>query len=312
LETTRKVIEDFYAGGFCSWLLGDHLGSTSMVADASGTVVNELRYSAFGEIRYQNGIPTTDYLYTGQRQEAEIGLYYYVARWYDPAIGRFIQADSVVPNPMSSKGFDRYSYSYNSPLIYLDPSGHRPIYLDGEQFAETDQSQGITNYVSTTYRPNANNTNNWKPPSDDDKKVDFPDKNYNPEEDNSANPLEETHENQHEIPNHENELPGEIILGDTIIQFSPELFNPLFYMDAAKFALTGLALSGLGVGFVAIGAYTCTLGPVTCAAGVFSAGPAAVASFVASGLVFYGGFKYVESHFSHSIHRTKQDGNREE
>jgi RHS repeat-associated protein len=113
-----------------NWLLGDHLGSTSMVANASGTVVNEVRYSAFGETRYQYIAPNetlrTDYLYTGQRQEAEIGLYYYVARWYDPAIGRFTQADSVVPNPTMSISFDRYGYASNNPINYLDPSGHFP------------------------------------------------------------------------------------------------------------------------------------------------------------------------------------------
>jgi len=108
-----------------SWLLGDHLGSTSMVTDASGVMVNEVRYSAFGETRYQNGTLTTDYLYTGQRQEMEIGLYYYVARWYDPAIGRFIQADSVVPDPTSALGFDRYAYVNNNPVKYTDPSGHK-------------------------------------------------------------------------------------------------------------------------------------------------------------------------------------------
>jgi len=108
----------------CSWLLGDHLGSTSMVADASGVMVSEVRYSAFGETRYQNGTLTTDYLYTGQRQEAEIGLYYYVARWYDPAIGRFIQADSIVPDPASAVGFDRYAYVNNNPLNSVDPTGH--------------------------------------------------------------------------------------------------------------------------------------------------------------------------------------------
>ena len=133
-----------------NWLLGDHLGSTSMVADASGVVVSEVRYSTFGEIRYQNGTLTTDYLYTGQRQEAEIGLYYFVARWYDPAIGRFIQADSIVPNPMSAKGFDRYAYSYNNPLNYIDPDGHIPALLDGEQFAEKDKSLGITNHISSS------------------------------------------------------------------------------------------------------------------------------------------------------------------
>jgi RHS repeat-associated protein len=87
-----------------------------MTTDAGGTVVSEVRYSTFGEIRYQNGTLTTDYLYTGQRQEAEIGLYYYVARWYDPAIGRFIQADSVVPDPGLALGYDRFSYSWNNPL----------------------------------------------------------------------------------------------------------------------------------------------------------------------------------------------------
>ena len=114
---------------YCNWLLGDHLGSTSMVADASGAVVNELRYSAFGEIRYQNGTLTTDYSYTGQRQEAEIGLYYFVARWYDPAIGRFIQADTVVPNPGTALGYDRYGYNFNNPIKYIDPDGHNPLLI---------------------------------------------------------------------------------------------------------------------------------------------------------------------------------------
>jgi len=114
-----------------NWLLGDHLGSTSKVTDASGGMVSEVRYSAFGETRYQNGTLTTDYLYTGQRQETEIGLYYYVARWYDPAIGRFIQADSIVPDPGSALGFDRFGYSYNNPLKFTDPTGNTPC-LDGD------------------------------------------------------------------------------------------------------------------------------------------------------------------------------------
>ncbi len=108
----------------CSPLLGDHLGSTSMATDDYRGLGSEMRYSAFGEIRYDSGTMTTNYLYTGQRQEAEIGLYHYVSRWYDPAIGRFIQADSIVPNPGNAKGYDRYAYTYNNPIMYTDPSGH--------------------------------------------------------------------------------------------------------------------------------------------------------------------------------------------
>jgi len=139
---------EFYSSP--SWLLGDHLGSTSMVADASGTVVSELRYSAFGETRYQNGSLTTDYLYTGQRQEAEIGLYYYVARWYDPAIGRFIQADTIVPNPASAKGYDRFVYADNNPLKYIDPSGHRidlPCLFCDQPLFDYSNTTGVVNKI---------------------------------------------------------------------------------------------------------------------------------------------------------------------
>jgi len=43
---------------------------------------------------------------------------------YDPVIGRFISADSIVPNPFDPQLLNRYSYCRNNPLIYIDPSGH--------------------------------------------------------------------------------------------------------------------------------------------------------------------------------------------
>ncbi|MHC1730424.1 MAG: RHS repeat-associated core domain-containing protein [Bacteroidales bacterium] len=63
--------------------------------------------------------------------EAETGLYFYNARWYDPALGRFLQADSVVPQPGNPLAWDRYAYSRNSPLRYSDPLGHIPILIIG-------------------------------------------------------------------------------------------------------------------------------------------------------------------------------------
>jgi RHS repeat-associated protein len=66
---------------------------------------------------------------TSQREEAELGLYFYNARWYDPYLGRFTQADTIsfaeaLPNPTDAKAFDRYAYVYNNPVMYSDPSGH--------------------------------------------------------------------------------------------------------------------------------------------------------------------------------------------
>ena len=47
---------------------------------------------------------------------------YYNARWYDPALGRFAQADSIVPGGV--QGLDRYAYVNNNPMRYTDPTGH--------------------------------------------------------------------------------------------------------------------------------------------------------------------------------------------
>lgn len=131
--TGSTVTKYYYAGtqriamrtnGTLNYLLGDHLGSTSLTTNASGQVVSELRYKAWGEVRYASGNAPTKYQYTGQfSYESEFGLYFYNARWYDSSLGRFAQADSIVPDGV--QGYDRYAYTNNSPLRYTDPTGHR-------------------------------------------------------------------------------------------------------------------------------------------------------------------------------------------
>jgi len=112
------------------------LGSTSMTTDATGVKISEMRYKAWGETRYTwtdapaNPSPAyamTRYQYTGQfSYEAEFGLYFYNARWYDSQLGRFAQADTIVPSPGNSQAWDRFAYTLNNPLKYTDPSGHVP------------------------------------------------------------------------------------------------------------------------------------------------------------------------------------------
>ena len=148
--TQKKV---YYAGslrvavstkvGTGSWdvnfLLSDHLGSSSLTVDTSGGRVSEMRYSPWGSVRYMDGNFPTDYTYTGQRSVTYINLIKMGVRWYDPALGRFTQPDSIVPGTPSltigvfdetsteyfivdnkvsinSLAFDRYSYSVNNPL----------------------------------------------------------------------------------------------------------------------------------------------------------------------------------------------------
>jgi RHS repeat-associated protein len=58
------------------------------------------------------------------------GLMFYQSRWYDPSLGRMAQADTIVPGGV--QGLDRYAYVNNSPLNYVDPSGHFGQCHDGQ------------------------------------------------------------------------------------------------------------------------------------------------------------------------------------
>jgi RHS repeat-associated protein len=102
-----------------NWLFGDHLGSQSLTTDENGNKYNppiEVRYKAWGEDRYTSGTTPTSYRYTGQRIETSLSIYYYGARWYDPALGRFLEADASIPGGGNPQAWDRYSYSYNNSL----------------------------------------------------------------------------------------------------------------------------------------------------------------------------------------------------
>jgi hypothetical protein len=57
-------------------------------------------------------------------------LYFFNARWLDPVLGRFAQADTLVPEPGNPQAWDRYAFGYNNPLRYTDPSGH--MICDGD------------------------------------------------------------------------------------------------------------------------------------------------------------------------------------
>jgi RHS repeat-associated protein len=66
--------------------------------------------------------------YTNHYSVDYIELYWYNSRWYDPALGRFAQADTVIPDATQGiQAWDRYAYVNNNPLRFIDPTRH---YLD--------------------------------------------------------------------------------------------------------------------------------------------------------------------------------------
>ena len=112
------------SGGVLYWLLNDHFGGTAHTLSGT-TETGEVRYRAFGASRFTSGTTPTSYRFTGQREEASLGLYYYYgARWYDPALGHFVSPDTLVPAAGNALDYHRYAYTRFNPLKYTDPSGH--------------------------------------------------------------------------------------------------------------------------------------------------------------------------------------------
>jgi RHS repeat-associated protein len=98
------------------FLLGDHLGSTAVTALASGAFDTETRYYPWGGVRWSSAAAPTGYLFTGQQEVASIGLYFFKARFYDAALGRFISPDTIIPQQQGSQAWDRYAGMNNNPV----------------------------------------------------------------------------------------------------------------------------------------------------------------------------------------------------
>jgi RHS repeat-associated protein len=132
--TGGVVTKYYYAGasrvamrqnGTLYFLLSDHLGSTSLTTDEDGDKLAGLRYDAWGAVRYVDGTTPAKYTYTGQfSYMADFGLMFFNARFYDPALGRFSQADTIIPNPNNPLDWDRYQFVRSNPIKYTDPTGH--------------------------------------------------------------------------------------------------------------------------------------------------------------------------------------------
>jgi RHS repeat-associated protein len=112
----QMAFED--GNGVLSYLHADGLGSVVKVTNATGGVVTTYRYDSYGTPEI--GSSQSGVQYTGREWDAETGLFYYRARYYDPKIGRFISED-----PIDFDGGDNNFYAYvaNNPINFKDPTG---------------------------------------------------------------------------------------------------------------------------------------------------------------------------------------------
>src|SRR6266542_2729874 len=102
-----------------SYFLGDHLGTTAGLTDASGGIVEGDSYDSFGN---SSGSARTRYGYTGRERDPDTELLYYRARWYDPQVGRFVTEDPIGVDG----GLNLYAYTANNPVLWNDAFGTCP------------------------------------------------------------------------------------------------------------------------------------------------------------------------------------------
>ncbi len=96
----------------------DHLGSTDVVTNSNGQVVEDADYEPFGL-----SVGEDRYLFTGKEKD-DTGLMYYGARYYNPSFMRFTQPDTILADLYDPQQLNRYSYVRNNPQTYVDPSGN--------------------------------------------------------------------------------------------------------------------------------------------------------------------------------------------
>jgi len=149
----HKMLARKIGAAYYYYLYNGH-GDVVQIVNESGAIVNSYNYDEWGNIRTISETVSNPLRYCGEYFDEESGLYYLRARYYDPLIARFITKDSLegdISNPLS---MNQYTYCYNNPLIYADPSGHLVDQAGLQQMFDRGE---IDNYT-ITYVPGVGET----------------------------------------------------------------------------------------------------------------------------------------------------------
>lgn len=148
-----------------SYFLFNGHGDVVLTVDKSGTVENQYDYDIFGNStltvqQYNNAIR-----FGGEFYDAEVGLYYLRARYYDPYIGRFISEDTYAGKEKDPLSLNLYTYALNEPIMNWDPSGHFSIsslYKSATKAVTNTVKQAAASTVSTVKKAAASTVSTVK------------------------------------------------------------------------------------------------------------------------------------------------------
>jgi RHS repeat-associated protein len=109
-----------------AYALPGHLGSVRQLTNAGGQVTLAQSYDPFGVLFEAAGSGASGFGYTGEWWDAEAELLHLRARYYDPAVGRFLNEDTKPGIAYLPKSLHIYAYAWNNPVLLTDPTGWQP------------------------------------------------------------------------------------------------------------------------------------------------------------------------------------------
>jgi len=115
-------------GGATSFYDADALGSITSLSNTAGALAQTYSYDSFGKSLSSSGSLTNPFQYTARELDSETNLYYYRARFYDPAVGRFLSED---PTGFEGGSINFYVYAGNDSPSLTDPLGLRVLNPNG-------------------------------------------------------------------------------------------------------------------------------------------------------------------------------------
>ncbi len=139
------------------------------LTNSTGDVTKTYDYDGFGVEKNTDTNDTNVFRYCGEYFDKETGTVYLRARYYNPSVGRFISEDSVWGKDKDPLSLNLYTYCYNQPIDYFDPSGHiRDYYdangnyhdLDAEEFGKN--SETYSTLLGLTNKWNSTNSTFWQ------------------------------------------------------------------------------------------------------------------------------------------------------
>ncbi len=117
-DDSGTPLEQIDAAGTPLYYQHDQLGSTRLLTDQGGNVVATYSYDPYGNLTGHTGTADTPLRWAGQYQDANTGLYYLHARYYDPLTAQFLTRDPIAPVTQAP-----YAYVGGNPLTFVDVTG---------------------------------------------------------------------------------------------------------------------------------------------------------------------------------------------